>query len=77
MLKSNISEVCNHKYTNISDVYNHKYTKIKINSDDDLPLEIGIKILNMYNVVVLIKSIFNKYHNHYYYQKFLEKCSYK
>ena len=25
-----------------SDVYSHKYTKIKINSDDDLPLEISI-----------------------------------
>ena len=48
MLKSNFSDVCNHKYKNISDVYNHKYTKIKINSDDDLPLEIGIKILNMH-----------------------------
>ena len=24
---------------NISDVYSHEYTKIKINSDNDLPLE--------------------------------------
>ena len=39
--------------------------KIKINSDDDLPLE---KALNMHNVVILIKSFFKKNHNHYYYQ---------
>ena len=34
--------------SNISDVYSHIYTKIKINSDDDLPLE------NMQNVELFI-----------------------
>ena len=36
---------------NITDVDLHKYIKIKINLDDDLPLE---KTLNMYNVVYLL-----------------------
>ena len=44
---------------------------IRINSGNDLPLE---KMLNMHDVVILIKSIFYKNHNHYYYEKFLEKC---
>ena len=35
----------------ISDVYFHKYAKIKINWDDDLPLE---KMINIHNVVMLI-----------------------
>ena len=51
-LKSNISNVCS-----------HKYTKTKIHSDNDLPLE---KALNTENVVIFIKSVFNKNHNHYY-----------
>ena len=38
---------------NILDVYSHKYAKIKINSDDDLPLE---KTINMQNIVILIKT---------------------
>ena len=38
---------------NILDVYSHKYTKIKINSDDDLPLE---KTINMQNIVILFKT---------------------
>ena len=48
--------------------------EIEINSDGDLPLE---KTLNMHNVVILIKSFFNKKCNHNYYIMFLEKCLYK
>ena len=59
---------------NISDVYSHKYMKNLINSHDHLPLE---KTMNMYNEVMLFKTVFNKNYNHYYYEKFLEKCSYK
>ena len=40
---------------NISDIYSHQYIKIKINLDDDLPLE---KTLNMHNAVILTKSVF-------------------
>ena len=60
--------------SNISDVYFHKYLKIKINSAYDLLSEIT---LNMENVVKFIKSVFNKNSNHYYYQMFIEKRSYK
>ena len=35
----------------------HNYGEIKIDSDDDFPLE---KILTLHNVVILIKSVFNK-----------------
>ena len=47
--------------------------KIKINSDDDLPLE---NTLNRHIVVVLIHIVLKNY-SYYYYQVFLEKCSYK
>ena len=46
--------------------------KIKIYSDDDLPLE---ETLNLHNVVILIKPVLNQNQNHYYYNIFLEKCS--
>ena len=29
---------------------------------------------NIHNIATFVKSIFNKNHNHYYYQIFLEKC---
>ena len=35
--------------------------KIRINSDDDLPLE---KTLNVHNVVILIRVVLNKVYNH-------------
>ena len=44
-----------------------------MNLGHDLPLE---KTLSVQNVVILIKSVFNKNHN-YYYETFLEKYSYK
>ena len=53
--------------------FSYNYTKIKIDSDDDLPLE---KTLNLQNVVILIKSVLNK-KSHYYYNIFLEKCLYQ
>ena len=52
----------------------YNYAKIKVDSYDSLPLE---KILTFYNVAILIKSVFNKDKNNYYYNIFLEKCSYK
>ena len=33
------------------------------------------KILNLNNVIILIKSVFNKDQNYCYYKKFLEKCA--
>ena len=48
--------------------------KSKLIHDDSLPLE---KTLTLHNVIILIKSVFNKYQNHYYYNKSLEKCLYQ
>ena len=42
------------------------FGKIKVNSDDDL-----------HNVIILIKLVFSKDQNHYYYNIFLEKFSYQ
>ena len=49
---------------NISDFRTH--TKIKINSNSSL-----VKTLNKDNVMILIKSVFNKNYNDYYYQVLL------
>ena len=40
------------------------YEKIKIDSDDDLPLQ---ETLNLHNVIILSKSVFNKNQNQNYY----------
>ena len=55
----------------ITFVFCHKYAKIKIESYDSLPLE---KTLTLHNVIILIKSVFNKDRNHHYSNIFLEKC---
>ena len=49
------------------------FAKIKV-SYDSLPLE---KILILHKVIILIKSVLNEDQNHYYYNIFLEKCSYQ
>ena len=49
---------------NISDFCTH--TKIKIHSNSSL-----VKTLNKDNVMILIKSVFNKNYNDYYYQVLL------
>ena len=54
-------------------VFSHNYAKIKVDSYDSLPLE---KILTFY-VIILIKSVFSKNQNHYYYNIFLENLSYQ
>ena len=46
--------------------------KLKLIAMILLPIE---KILTLYNVIILIKSVLNKSKNHYYYKIFLEKCS--
>ena len=51
--------------SNISDIYSHEFMKIKINSDDDSPLE---ETLNMHNVVICIKSVLKKNHSLHYHQ---------
>ena len=49
------------------------YAKIKI----DLYVLLLEEILTLHQVVILIKSVLNKNQNHYYYNIFLEKCSYQ
>ena len=55
----------------VSYVSSLNYTKMKVDSYDSLPLE---KIPTLHNVIILIKSVLNKYQNQYYYNIFLEKC---
>ena len=55
-------------------VISNNYARIKIDSNDSLPLE---KTLTFHNVIILIKSVFNKEINNCYHNIFLEKCSYK
>ena len=55
----------------VSYVSSLNYTKMKVYSYDSLLLE---KILTLHNVIILIKSVLNKYQNQYYYNIFLEKC---
>ena len=50
----------------------HSYAKIKVDSYNSLPLE---KTITFHNVIILIKSLFNKDKNNCYYNIFLEKAS--
>ena len=59
--------------SDITYVISYNYAKIKVGSNDSLPLE---KILAFQNVVISIKSIFNKDKKKYSYNAFL-KFSYK
>ena len=53
----------------------HNYAKVKVDSDDSLPLE---KTVTFHDILqILIKSVFNKEINNYYYNIFLEKASYE
>ena len=47
--------------------------KIKINSDENLPL---IKILKLHNMTIVTRSIFQE-DNKYYPKVFLDKCLYE
>ena len=48
--------------------------RFKVDSFVSLPLE---KTMTFYNVIILIKSVFDKYNSNYYYNIFLEKNSYE
>ena len=54
----------------ITYVISHNYEKIKVNSSNSLPLE---KTLSFHNVIILMRSVFDKNKNNYYYNIFLEK----
>ena len=46
--------------------------KIKLNSDDNLPL----KAFEFYNMIIVVRSVFHK-GNNYYQKAFLGECLYK
>ena len=48
--------------------------KIRINSDDNLPLQ---KTLSIQNVIIFLGSIFNDNHNYCHRKVHLVECSYK
>ena len=58
----------------ITYVVSYSYAKIKVDSYDYLHLE---KTLTFHNVIIHIKSVWNKDQYHYYYNICLEKCSYE
>ena len=59
--------------TEKSDNYDEKYVKIKLNSDDELPLNKTIKVSTMKIVLRAVSDENNKY----YLQVFLEECLYR
>ena len=60
--------------SSIADSINRNFARIRIDSHNSLPIE---NILTFHNAIVLIRSIVNKYKNHYYANIFLGKGSYK
>ena len=60
--------------SHITDIISHNYTKIKVDSYNSLPLE---KTMAFYNVIILIKSVWNKYKSNYSYNIFLGKTFYE
>ena len=56
----------------ITSKISHNYARIKVDSFDFLSLE---KSMTFHNVIILIKSVWNKDKNSYYYNIFLEKAS--
>ena len=55
------------------DDYDEKYMKIKVNSDDELPLNKTIEITSM---AIVVRAVFYE-NNKSYPQIFLDKCPYK
>ena len=60
--------------SNVTYVISHNYAKIKVDSYNSL---LFAKTLTFHNVILLIKSVFNKDRNNYCCNMFLEKGSYE
>ena len=56
-----------------SDDYNEKHMKIKINLDDDLPLN---KMIKIHFEAIVVKAVFH-WNNKYYPHVFLDECLYE
>ena len=59
--------------TKNSEDYDEKNMKIKLDSNDDLPLN---KIIEIYIVTMVVRAVFHE-NNKYYWQYFLDECLYK
>ena len=55
-------------------VFCHYYPKIKVDLYDSFPI---VKTLTLHNVIIHIKLVVSKDQNHYFYNTFLEECSYQ
>ena len=62
------------KKTGITNSISYNFEGIRIDSYISLLTK---NILTFHNIIILIKSVVNKNENNYYYNIFLEKCSYK
>ena len=60
--------------SDITDSINYNFARIRIDSCNSLPIE---RMLTFHNAMILIKSVDNENKNHYYYNTFFEKGSYK
>ena len=58
----------------ITYIISQNYEKIKVDSYNSLPLN---KAMTFHDVIILIKSVFNKDKTNYYHNTFLEKASYE
>ena len=58
----------------IAYILSHNYATIKVHSYDSLPLE---KTMTLRNTIILVKSVWNKDKNNYYYNIFLGKTCYE
>ena len=59
--------------TNTSGDYHEKYMKIKLNTDDNIPLN---KFLKLHNLTIVVRSVFQE-DKKYYQQFFLDECLYE
>ena len=60
--------------SNITYILSHYFAKVKVDSNDSLPIE---KTLTFHNVIIHIQSSLNKDKSHYYYKILLDKCTYQ
>ena len=59
--------------TKNSDYYDESYMKIKVNLDDELPLN---KMTEIPSMIIVVRAVFHE-NNKYYPQVFLDECLYK
>ena len=63
----------NQRFNEKSDEHDEKYMKIKLNSNDELPLNNTVEIHSM---IIVVRAVFHE-NNKYYSQVSLDECLYK